>query len=116
MNMNEKVVNDFLDIITECLVNGDGVHLSGFGVFDVRVSNPRLGTNPRTFEKLDIGHYARPSFRAGRALKAAIRTSDLAIEKAREAQAKKAQETKARKAKANGWTNSLLALERGLFY
>lgn len=99
MQLNEKIIEDFLSVITECLVNGDSVQMAGFGVFDIRVSNPRVGTNPRTLEKMSIGHYARPSFRAGRALKAAIKNSDLAAEKAREVQVKKAQEVKLKKAK-----------------
>lgn len=99
---NEKVIDDFLGIVAECLVNGDSVQLTGFGVFDIRVSNPRTGTNPRTLEKLEIGYYARPSFRAGRALKAAIKNSDLAVEKAREVKLKKDKEARVKKLKTVG--------------
>jgi len=99
VNINEKIVDDFLEVITDSLVKGEEVTLTGFGTFDVRVSNPRMGTNPRTFEKLDIGHYARPSFRAGRALKHAIKTSDLAADKAREVKEAKLNEVRVKRVK-----------------
>lgn len=114
VNMNEKVLEDFLSVVTECLINGDNVQLSGFGVFDIRVSNPRIGTNPRTFEKLEIDYYARPSFRAGRALKAAIRNSDLAVEKAKEIKAKKPSVSK--KIKSVGWLQNLNPLMLGFYF
>lgn len=73
--INERILNDFLAIVTDCLTRGVPVKLTGFGIFDINMGKPREVVNPQTLEKMNIGYYSRPSFRAGRALKASIKNS-----------------------------------------
>lgn len=99
--INEKVVNDFLAIVTDCLTMGDSVKMTGFGTFDVCIGKPREVVNPQTMEMMKIGYYFRPSFRAGRALKASIRNSEYLHDKMLEADSLSKQ--KAGQKKAEGF-------------
>ena len=68
----EKAVNAALDTITASLENGEKVSLVGFGVFDVKEREARMGRNPRTKEEVEIPASRVPVFKAGKALKEAI--------------------------------------------
>jgi DNA-binding protein HU-beta len=68
----EKAVNAALDTITASLENGEKVSLVGFGVFDVKEREARMGRNPRTKEEIPIPASRVPQFKAGKALKEAI--------------------------------------------
>ena len=65
----EKVVNATIDSITESLVNGDKVNVSGFGIFEVKTREARVGRNPRTKETIQIPATKTPVFKAAKALK-----------------------------------------------
>ena len=65
----EKVVNATIDSITESLVNGDKVNVSGFGIFEVKAREARVGRNPRTKETIQIPATRLPVFKASKALK-----------------------------------------------
>ena len=68
----EKAMNAALDTITASLENGEKVSLVGFGVFDVKEREARMGRNPRTKEEIPIPASRVPQFKAGKALKEAI--------------------------------------------
>ena len=68
----EKVVNATIDTITESLVNGDKVNVSGFGIFEVKAREARIGRNPRTKETITIPATKLPAFKASKTLKDAI--------------------------------------------
>ena len=68
----ERVVNAALDTITASLIAGDKVQLSGFGIFEVKQREARIGRNPRTKEAIDIPASRQPAFKASKALKNAI--------------------------------------------
>ena len=68
----EKVVNATIDSITESLVNGDKVNVSGFGIFEVKVRAERTGRNPRTKETIKIPAAKLPAFKASKTLKDAV--------------------------------------------
>ncbi len=68
----EKVVNATIDSITESLVNGDKVNVSGFGIFEVKTREARVGRNPRTKETIQIPATKLPAFKASKTLKDAI--------------------------------------------
>ena len=68
----EKALAAILDTITETLVAGDKVQLVGFGVFDVKSREARIGRNPRTKEEIQIPASKAPQFKAGKALKDAV--------------------------------------------
>ena len=48
------LVEQVFDQITSCLVGGETVKLSGFGLFSVRQKGQRLGRNPKTGEPAPI--------------------------------------------------------------
>lgn len=66
------VVNNFLNTIEDSLASGDTVRLVGFGTFQTTDRKERIGVNPSTGEKITIPASKKPSFRAGKTLKAAV--------------------------------------------
>ena len=69
---SEKAVNAAFDAISAALVNGDKVQLVGFGSFETKERNARVGRNPRTKEEIEIPASRVPAFKAGKALKDAV--------------------------------------------
>ncbi len=65
----EKAVNAAVDTITEALVKGDKVTLVGFGGFETKQREARMGRNPKTKEAIEIPASRGPVFKAGKALK-----------------------------------------------
>ena len=66
---SEKAVNAAFEAITAALVGGDKVQLVGFGAFEVKERNARVGRNPKTKEEIPIPASRVPVFKAGKALK-----------------------------------------------
>lgn len=50
----EKNLSYLIDTITDCLKNGEYVHISGFATFDLKDKNAREGVNPLNGESLTI--------------------------------------------------------------
>ena len=69
----EAAVKAVLDAITEALADGEKVALVGFGTFEVKERAARTGKNPRTGEAIEIPASKVPSFKAGAALKNAVK-------------------------------------------
>lgn len=65
----ERVINATVDTITASLVKGDKVMVSGFGNFEVKAREARVGRNPRTKETIQIPATRLPAFKASKALK-----------------------------------------------
>lgn len=65
----ERVINAALDTITAALAKGDRVQLSGFGIFEVKTREARVGRNPRTRESITIPATKVPAFKASQTLK-----------------------------------------------
>jgi len=59
--------------ITKSLKKGDEVTLVGFGTFTVRKRAARTGRNPQTGETIKIKAAKVPAFKAGKALKDAVK-------------------------------------------
>ena len=68
----EKAMNAMLLTISDTLKSGDKVQLVGFGSFEVRRREARVGRNPRTMEEIRIPARNVPTFRPGKDLKDAI--------------------------------------------
>lgn len=66
---SEKAINAAFDSITAALVGGEKVQLVGFGAFEVKERNARVGRNPKTKEEIQIPASRVPVFKAGKALK-----------------------------------------------
>lgn len=69
----DTAVKAVLDCITEALVKGEKVQLVGFGTFEVRERAEKEAINPRTHEKLHVPATKAPAFKAGQALKNAVK-------------------------------------------
>ena len=65
----ERVVNAALDTITAALCKGDKVQISGFGTFEVKDREARVGRNPHTKEAIEIPATKVPGFKPSKALK-----------------------------------------------
>jgi DNA-binding protein HU-beta len=63
----------FIDSIGAALKKNDRVQIVGFGTFSVRRSKARTGRNPKTGKPISIPARKRPVFKAGKALKDAVR-------------------------------------------
>ena len=69
----EKAVAAVFGAIEGALAKGDKVQLIGFGTFEVRERAAKEGRNPRTGETLKIEASKVPAFKAGKALKDAVK-------------------------------------------
>ena len=65
----ERVVNAALDTITTALCKGEKVQISGFGTFEVKDREARVGRPPHTKEAIDIPATKVPGFKASKTLK-----------------------------------------------
>jgi len=65
----EKALNAALDTVAETLAAGEKVQLVGFGGFEVKNREARMGRNPKTKEAIEIPAAKLPVFKAGKALK-----------------------------------------------
>jgi DNA-binding protein HU-beta len=68
-----EAVDAVLDTISETLRKGDAVTFTGFGKFSTSARAARMGVNPRTGERVQIGATTVPKFTAGSALKSAVK-------------------------------------------
>ena len=68
----ERVVNATVATITENLKKGEKVSVSGFGIFEVKAREARVGRNPRTKETIQIPATRLPAFKASKTLKDSV--------------------------------------------
>jgi DNA-binding protein HU-beta len=75
--LSKKQTNECLETIleniTKALQKNDKVILTGFGAFVAAKRKARQGVNPKTGAKIQIPAMTVPKFRAGKALKDAVR-------------------------------------------
>lgn len=68
-----QALNAFFDGVTSSLKKGKRVSFVGFGTFTVGKRRARMGRNPRTGAEIKIAASKVPKFRAGKALRDAVR-------------------------------------------
>ena len=68
-----KAVDAVFSAVSDFLAAGEKVQLIGFGNFEVRERAERKGRNPQTGEEITIPASKVPGFRAGKALKDAVK-------------------------------------------
>jgi DNA-binding protein HU-beta len=68
-----RALEGFIGAVTGALSKGDSVTLVGFGTYAVKERAERLGRNPQTGREITISAARLPSFKAGKALKDAIK-------------------------------------------
>jgi DNA-binding protein HU-beta len=69
----DECLEAVLEAITKAMQKDDKVVLTGFGAFVVSRRKARAGVNPKTGAKIQIPAMKVPKFRAGKALKDAVR-------------------------------------------
>ncbi len=69
----EVAINATFDEITTTLTSGGKVTFVGFGTFSTSFRRARIGRNPRTGATINIAASTVPTFKAGKALKDAVR-------------------------------------------
>ncbi len=69
----DAAVTAVLDSVKEALADGDKVALVGFGTFAVKTRAARTGINPLTKAPMSIPETKVPAFKAGSALKDAVK-------------------------------------------
>ncbi len=65
----ERVLNAAIDAITASLSKGEKVALSGFGTFEIKEREARVGRNPHTRESMEIPATRVPTFKPSKSLK-----------------------------------------------
>lgn len=72
----EDMVAAFVNVVTETLTRGGQVSIAGFGAFSAKTRAGRVGVNPQNpSEKIQIPPVTVPKFKAGLALKKALKES-----------------------------------------
>ena len=66
---SKDMIDAFYDLISDALVEGVDVKISGFGNFQIRTKAPRPGRNPRTGEAIPIKARRVVTFHASHKLK-----------------------------------------------
>ncbi|TSO26263.1 HU family DNA-binding protein [Lactobacillus sp. LL6] len=67
------VVDAIFGAIQKNLAEGNKVQMIGFGTFEVRHRAARKGRNPQTGDEIEIPASNVPAFKAGKALKDAVK-------------------------------------------
>lgn len=68
-----KVVDSFLETISNTLAKEEKIQLIGFGTFEVRERAARTGRNPQTGEEIQISASKVPAFKPGKELKESVK-------------------------------------------
>lgn len=69
----EKAVTAMIDTIVSSVAKGDKIQLTGFGTFELRHRDARVGCDPRTGNKIDIPASNVPAFKVGKVFKEAVK-------------------------------------------
>lgn len=69
---SKDMIDSFFDLVSDSLVEGTDVKISGFGNFQIRTKAPRPGRNPRTGESILIEARRVVTFHASHKLKEQI--------------------------------------------
>jgi len=72
---SKDMIDAFFDLVSQSLVEGNDVKLSGFGNFQIRTKAPRPGRNPRTGEAIPIQARRVVTFHASSKLKEQIQAA-----------------------------------------
>ncbi|BBP46440.1 integration host factor subunit alpha [Thiosulfatimonas sediminis] len=73
---SKDLVEQFYEEISDVLVSGEQIKLSGFGNFELRDKASRPGRNPRTGEDVPISARRVVTFKPGQKLRAQIDSFD----------------------------------------
>lgn len=78
LGINKRESKDMIDLffilVSDCLVEGSDVKISGFGNFQIKTKAPRPGRNPRTGEAIPIQARRVVTFHPSHKLKVRIQS------------------------------------------
>lgn len=69
----ERVLKEFVSIVTTSVAGGEKVAITNFGTFDLGKRAARHGVNPQTGADIQIPEIPMPRFRAGHGFKQLLR-------------------------------------------
>ncbi len=73
----EELLEQFTAVVTETLMKNEEVTLAGFGTFMPKFRSSRMGVNPQQpTERITVPAVVIPKFKAGKALKDALKQVD----------------------------------------
>ena len=65
----DRIITAIFDEIAAAMTQGQRVELRGFGNFEVRMREARVGRNPRTGEEVSVEAKGHPHFKTGKQLR-----------------------------------------------
>ncbi|WP_413692402.1 integration host factor subunit beta [Psychromonas sp. KJ10-2] len=65
----EDSVRETLTLMTNSLASGERIEVRGFGSFSLHYRAPRIGRNPKTGDKVELGGKYVPHFKPSKALR-----------------------------------------------
>ncbi|MCP4323265.1 MAG: integration host factor subunit beta [Psychromonas sp.] len=65
----EDSVKETLQLMTDSLAEGERIEVRGFGSFSLHYRAPRIGRNPKTGDKVELGGKHVPHFKPGKELR-----------------------------------------------
>ncbi|GLS89425.1 integration host factor subunit beta [Psychromonas marina] len=65
----EDSVKESLQLMTDSLAQGERIEVRGFGSFSLHYRAPRIGRNPKTGDKVELGGKHVPHFKPGKELR-----------------------------------------------
>lgn len=68
-----EYVDTVFDVVADTVAAGDTVSIAGFGKFEVKERDARMGRNPQTGESIQISASKSPRFKASSTFKAAVK-------------------------------------------
>jgi len=68
-----RAVDALIAVVGKTLKKNDKISVIGFGTFSIRKRAARMGRNPKTGAPLKISASKTPTFKAGKALKDAVK-------------------------------------------
>lgn len=71
-NETQQIVEAVFDTLKETLQKSESIKVSGFGTFNIRKKNSRVGRNPKTKEEVEITPRRVITFKASDQLKEAV--------------------------------------------
>lgn len=72
----ELVVKNLLEQMTFALAAGDRIEIRGFGSFCLHYRAPRVGRNPKTGDRVELGGKHVPHFKPGKELRERVNRAE----------------------------------------
>lgn len=68
----DSAVKMILDMMSDCLADGNRIEIRGFGSFSLHYRAPRMGRNPKTGDSVQLSGKYVPHFKPGKELRSRV--------------------------------------------